>query len=66
MGDLLHVKSNRGAFQVELLLTHDVHSRAVAEQLYRETDAMREVRLKLKLAEGRDDAGIEKTNHAAR
>src|SRR5579859_7849964 len=47
-GDLLHVKNEGGDFQVEVLLLSETRGpAAVAQTLYRETDASRELRLKL-------------------
>ena len=47
-GDLLQIKNESGEFQVEVLLLSDVRGPApVAQTLYRETDASRELRLKL-------------------
>lgn len=46
--DLLQVKNDSGDFQVEVLLLSEVRGpAAVAQTLYRETDASRELRLKL-------------------
>jgi ribosome-associated heat shock protein Hsp15 len=48
VGDLLRVKNDSGDFQVEVLaLTEMRGPAAVAQTLYRETDASRESRLKL-------------------
>ena len=48
VGDLLRVKNDSGDFQVEVLLLSDIRGPAVvAQTLYRETDASRELRLKL-------------------
>lgn len=48
IGDLLHVKNDSGDFQVEVLLLSEIRGpAAVAQTLYRETDASRELRLKL-------------------
>jgi ribosome-associated heat shock protein Hsp15 len=48
VGDLLRVKNDSGDFQVEVLaLTGMRGPAAVAQTLYRETDASRESRLKL-------------------
>ena len=47
-GDLLQVKSDGGEFQVEVLVLSEMRGpAAVAQTLYRETDASRELRLKL-------------------
>ncbi len=47
-GDLLRIKNDSGEFQVEILLISEVRGpAAVAQTLYRETDASRELRLKL-------------------
>jgi ribosome-associated heat shock protein Hsp15 len=47
-GDLLQVKNDSGDFQVEVLLLSEMRGPAsVAQTLYRETDASRELRLKL-------------------
>ncbi len=47
-GDLLHVKNDSGDFQVEVLLLSEIRGPApVAQKLYRETEASRELRLKL-------------------
>jgi ribosome-associated heat shock protein Hsp15 len=48
VGDLLQVKNDGGAFQVEVLLLSEIRGPAViAQTLYRETEASRELRLKL-------------------
>ena len=48
MGDLLRVTTEGGAFQVEVLLLGEVRGPAsVAQGLYRETEASRELRKKL-------------------
>jgi ribosome-associated heat shock protein Hsp15 len=48
VGDLLRVKNDSGDFQVEVLLLSEMRGpAAVAQTLYRETDASRELRLKL-------------------
>jgi ribosome-associated heat shock protein Hsp15 len=48
VGDLLKVKNDGGDFQVEVLGLSDMRGpAAVAQMLYRETDASRELRLKL-------------------
>jgi ribosome-associated heat shock protein Hsp15 len=47
-GDLLEIRTDGPAFQVEVLLLSAVRGPAsVAQTLYRETDASRELRLKL-------------------
>jgi len=47
-GDLLRVKNEGGEFQVEVLALSEVRGpAAVAQTLYRETEASRELRLKL-------------------
>ncbi len=47
-GDLVQVKNDSGDFQVEVLLLSEVRGpAAVAQTLYRETEASRELRLKL-------------------
>ena len=47
-GDLLRVKNDSGDFQVEVLVLSDMRGpAAVAQTLYRETEASRELRLKL-------------------
>ena len=48
VGDLLRVKNDGGEFQVEVLLLSEMRGpAAVAQTLYRETEASRELRLKL-------------------
>ena len=48
VGDLLHIKTESGDFDVEVLvLSHVRGPAAVAQTLYRETDASRELRVKL-------------------
>jgi ribosome-associated heat shock protein Hsp15 len=48
VGDLLQVKNEGGEFQVEVLILSEVRGpAAVAQTLYRETEASRESRLKL-------------------
>ena len=48
VGDLLRVKNEGGDFQVEVLLLSEMRGpAAVAQTLYRETDASRELRRKL-------------------
>lgn len=47
-GDLLLVKNDSGEFQLEVLLASEMRGpAAVAQTLYRETDASRQLRLKL-------------------
>lgn len=46
-GDLLQIKNESGDFEVEVLLLSDIRGPAViAQTLYRETEASRELRLK--------------------
>jgi ribosome-associated heat shock protein Hsp15 len=46
LGDMLQVKTDAGDFQVEVLLLSDLRGPAVvAQTLYRETEASRELRL---------------------
>jgi ribosome-associated heat shock protein Hsp15 len=48
VGDVLRVKNEGGEFQVEVLVVSEMRGpAAVAQTLYRETDASREARLKL-------------------
>ena len=48
VGDLLKVKNDSGEFQVEVLALSEIRGpAAVAQTLYRETEASRELRLKL-------------------
>jgi len=48
IGDLLRVKNDSGDFQVEVLVLSEMRGpAAVARTLYRETEASRELRLKL-------------------
>jgi ribosome-associated heat shock protein Hsp15 len=48
VGDLLRVKNDGGEFQVEVLVLSEIRGPAViAQTLYRETEASRELRLKL-------------------
>ena len=48
IGDMLRVKKEGGEFQVEVLLLSDMRGpAAVAQTLYRETEASRELRLKV-------------------
>jgi ribosome-associated heat shock protein Hsp15 len=47
IGDFLRVKNESGEFQVEVLILSEMRGpAAVAQTLYRETDASRELRLK--------------------
>src|ERR1700691_3192631 len=47
VGDLLQVKNDSGEFQIEILALSEVRGPApVAQTLYRETEASRELRLK--------------------
>jgi ribosome-associated heat shock protein Hsp15 len=48
VGDLLQVKNDGGEFRVEVLLLSEIRGpAAIAQTLYRETEASRELRLKL-------------------
>ncbi len=48
IGDMLQVTNDGGAFQVEVLILSEVRGPAsVAQTLYRETEASRELRLKM-------------------
>jgi ribosome-associated heat shock protein Hsp15 len=48
VGELLQVKNDGGEFQVEVLLLSEIRGpAAIAQTLYRETEASRESRLKL-------------------
>ena len=48
VGDLLQVKNEGGEFQIEVLVLSDIRGPAViAQTLYRELEASRELRLKL-------------------
>jgi ribosome-associated heat shock protein Hsp15 len=48
IGDMLRVTNDGGDFQVEVLLLSEVRGQAsVAQTLYRETEASRELRLKM-------------------
>jgi ribosome-associated heat shock protein Hsp15 len=48
LGELLHIKNEGGEFEVEVLLLSEVRGpAAVAQTLYRETDASREQRAKV-------------------
>ena len=47
VGDLLHIRTDSGEFQVEVLLLSEIRGpAAVAQTLYRETDSSREARMK--------------------
>ena len=47
VGDLLHIRTEAGDFEVEVLLLSEVRGpAAVAQTLYRETESGRELRLK--------------------
>jgi ribosome-associated heat shock protein Hsp15 len=47
IGDLLHIKTEAGDFEVEVLLLSEVRGpAAVAQTLYRETESGRELRIK--------------------
>jgi ribosome-associated heat shock protein Hsp15 len=47
VGDLLHIKTEAGDFEVEVLLLSEVRGpAAVAQTLYRETESGRELRIK--------------------
>ena len=47
-GDLLHIKNDSGDFQVEVLALSEMRgAAAIAQTLYRETEASREARMKL-------------------
>ena len=60
VGDLLQVKNDGGEFQIEVLLLSEIRGPAtIAQTLFRETEASRELRLKLaeeRKAMPRDDA----------
>lgn len=46
-GDLLHIRTDSGEFQVEVLFLSEIRGpAAVAQTLYRETDSSREARMK--------------------
>jgi ribosome-associated heat shock protein Hsp15 len=46
-GDMLHIKNEGGEFEVEVLILSDMRGpAAVAQTLYRETEASKELRLK--------------------
>lgn len=48
IGNMLHITNEGGDFEVEVLLLSDVRGPAsIAQRLYRETDASRELRLKV-------------------
>ena len=48
IGDLLQVKNDSGVFQIEVVLLSEMRGpAAIAQTLYRETEASRELRLKL-------------------
>jgi ribosome-associated heat shock protein Hsp15 len=48
VGDLLHIRTEAGDFEVEVLLLSEVRGPAtVAQTLYRETESGRELRLKV-------------------
>ena len=48
VGDLMRVKNDSGDFEVEVLVLSEIRGPApVAQTLYRETEASRELRLKL-------------------
>lgn len=48
IGDFLEIRNDSGDFQVEILIAGEVRGpAAVAQTMYRETDASRELRLKL-------------------
>ena len=48
IGDLLHVKNDSGDFQIQVLVLSEIRGpAALAQTLYRETDASRELRLRL-------------------
>jgi ribosome-associated heat shock protein Hsp15 len=48
VGDLLQIKNDSGDFQIEVLKLSEIRGpAAVAQTLYRETEASRELRLKL-------------------
>jgi len=58
IGDMLGVTNDGGDFQVEVLLLSEVRGPAsVAQTLYRETEASRELRLKAAAAAGRFNSG---------
>jgi ribosome-associated heat shock protein Hsp15 len=48
VGDLLRVKNDSGAFEIEVQIVSEIRGpAAVAQTLYRETDASRELRLRM-------------------
>lgn len=48
IGDMLQIRNDSGTFQVEILLLSEMRGPApVAQTLYRETEASRELRIKL-------------------
>jgi len=48
IGDLLRIKNDGGEFEVEVLALSEIRGpAAIAQKLYRETDASREMRMKL-------------------
>jgi ribosome-associated heat shock protein Hsp15 len=48
VGDMLHVKNEGGEFEIEVLELSEMRGpAAVAQKLYRETDASKEARMKL-------------------
>ena len=48
VGDMLQVKNDSGDFQIEVLIVSEMRGpAAVAQTLYRETEASRELRLKV-------------------
>jgi ribosome-associated heat shock protein Hsp15 len=58
VGELLHIKTEGGDFEVEVLLLSEVRGpAAVAQTLYRETDSSRELRMKI-VAERRAGAAF--------
>jgi ribosome-associated heat shock protein Hsp15 len=62
IGDRLQVKNDSGDFQVEVVLLSEMRGpAAVAQTLYRETDASKEQRLKL--AEERKATGYFEASH---
>jgi ribosome-associated heat shock protein Hsp15 len=47
VGDLLHIRTEHGDFEIEVLLLSEIRGPAsLAQTLYRETDSSRELRLK--------------------
>ncbi len=64
-GDLLQIKTDAGEFEVEVLLLSEIRGpAAVAQTLYRETEASREARLKL--AEARKEMTYFELPHEGR